>query len=198
MAQEFFAAQRPQHGLRYAEYTQLMESKAAQSDEDAESPSRRRYTELNLKRSRRIRKSFQPSEALRAAMQAISQPQLWMVITEPWCGDSAQCLPQIEGIAAASASVELRIILRDSNLDIMDLYLTNGKRGIPKLVAFAADGRELFAWGPRPQAAQQLFDDSLAAGHSNRERYEALHLWYARNRGADLDREFRMLLASHH
>jgi thioredoxin-like negative regulator of GroEL len=90
-----------------------------------------------------------------------------MVLTEPWCGDSAFLLPIIAEAAALSNHVTLRILLRDDNLDVMDQYLTGGSRSIPKLVAFSADGDELFTWGPRPEEARQLFA-SLREEHDDK------------------------------
>jgi hypothetical protein len=80
-----------------------------------------------------------------------------MVITETWYGDSAQNLPIIAKAAELNNKIDLRILLRDSNIDIIDHYLTNGQsRSIPILVAFDLDGNELFKWGPRPLTAKIL------------------------------------------
>lgn len=92
-----------------------------------------------------------------------------MVITEPWCGDSAFLLPVIAKASALDEHVTLRNLLRDDNLDIMDQYLTGGSRSIPKLVAFSAEGEELCTWGPRPEEAanrvqtlREEYDDKRA------------------------------------
>jgi hypothetical protein len=112
-----------------------------------------------------------------------------MVLTEPWCGDSAQCLPAIVKLAGANADLELQIVLRDSHLEIMDLFLTNGSRSIPRLVAFDGAGAELGQWGPRPQAAQEVFVAAKQAGLEKPEILEKLHLWYGRDRGRALAAE---------
>ncbi len=83
-----------------------------------------------------------------------------MVLTEAWCVDSAFSLPVIARAAMLSDAVTLSILPRDAHLEIMDRYLTGGSRSIPKLVAFDADGNELFTWGPRP-AAGLAFRQSL-------------------------------------
>lgn len=111
-----------------------------------------------------------------------------MVITESWCGDSAQNLPVISKIARLNSNIALRIILRDSNLDIMDNYLTNGvSRSIPILVAFDMDGNEIFRWGPRPKPAMQLVKKFRERGIVKEEYYKKLHLWCGRNKGRELD-----------
>ena len=63
---------------------------------------------------------------------------IWLIITEGWCGDAAQCIPTIEKIAAESKNIETHYVLRDENLDLIDEYLTNNARSIPKLIACAA------------------------------------------------------------
>jgi hypothetical protein len=82
-----------------------------------------------------------------------------MVLTEPWCGDSAFLLPVIAEAAALNDAVSLRILLRDDHLDVMDQYLTDGSRSIPKLVVLSNDGTERCTWGPRPDGAQQRFEE---------------------------------------
>ena len=47
-------------------------------------------------------------------------------------------------MAELNQKINLKIILRDTNPVIMDLYLTNGTRSIPIFVAFDEKGNELF------------------------------------------------------
>lgn len=148
------------------------------------------FTKLNLARTKRWLKTTQPSPELVDAVKSHGGAE-WWVITEAWCGDSAQNLPLIAG-AADAAGVPLRIVLRDDNPEIMDRYLTAGtSRSIPKLVAFNADGSECFVWGPRPQAAQALYDDWRADPRGRDfEAFETeLHTWYARDKGEALTTE---------
>ncbi|MFC2133628.1 thioredoxin family protein [Bacteroidota bacterium] len=198
MAHQFFLDKRPHNGLKYEEYVEKSKNKLESTDHsqlDENEKSLLEYAKLNLHRSARIDKTYEVNEELSTAVKAISQPQLWMVLTEDWCGDSAQNLPYIAKIAASNPLVDLRILLRDDNLDIMDLYLTNGKsRSIPKLVAFNQDGEELFQWGPRPKEAQKFVDKAKADGLSKSEFIEKLHLWYARNKGENIEDEFKEII----
>ena len=129
-------------------------------------------------------------DELKAAVRQFQIPQLWMIITEDWCGDSAQTLAQIYKIAEESDHITIRIVLRDSNMDIMEEYLTDGKMGVPKVVSFDEAGNELFQWGPRPEEAADLFKEAAEQGIPTNEIYPRLHLWYGRDRGKSLDREF--------
>ena len=152
------------------------------------------YRKLNFQRSSRLEKTFFPTDETKQIFSKINQIQKWIVITESWCGDSAQNLPVIAKLAQLSDKIRFKIVLRDSNLKFMDLHLTNGGRAIPKLIVFDEDENELFKWGPRPVEAQNLFsrlkNDGIAKSEINKE----LHLWYGRNRGKEVEREIFELL----
>ncbi len=185
-------------GLTTDQYLAAFRATAAAilpDDADEETCQRLEFTQLNLHRTERILRTWQPSAALAAELARLTRAQTWLVLTEPWCGDSAQCLPCIEVMAGLQPAISLRMVLRDENLDLMDQYLTKGKRSIPRLVAFDAEGNETFGWGPRPAAAQAVFDQAKAEDLAKPDLLERLHLFYGRDRGAALDAEFVTLLA---
>lgn len=153
------------------------------------------YVELNYSRKTRIAKTYVPSETIRSVIESITEPQFWLVITEDWCGDSAQNLPYIVAIAELNPLITLKIVQRDANLDIMDMYLTNGSRSIPKLVAFSTEGEELFQWGPRPKVAMELVKKLKDAGETSTEFIPKIHSWYTQDKGASLEKEFQELLS---
>ena len=186
-------------GMTWDAYLAVMERDAAVDPGSLEglAAERAEFSKLNLHRTRRIERTWKPSGELLALVERLPGPQTWLLLTETWCGDSAQCLPMIVRLAAAATGVTLRILLRDENLDVMDRYLTDGKQAIPKLVAFDEAGDELFRWGGRPAAAQAVMDDALAEGLEKPERLERLHLFYGRDRGRALDVEFVDLFSSY-
>ena len=94
------------------------------------------YTKLNMTRMKRIMKTTEVIDELAVLVKAIEEPITWLVITETWCGDSAQNLPVIAKIAELNPLISIRILFRDENPEVLDQYLTNGSRSIPKLVAF--------------------------------------------------------------
>ena len=74
-----------------------------------------------------------------------------VVITEDWCGDAIANLPVLARLAEASGKLELRIFLRDQNLDLADQYLKEGKyRSVPTIIFFTTDMRQLGVWIERP------------------------------------------------
>lgn len=154
------------------------------------------HIKLNYQRSLRLRKMYQVTGELKAVLQKINYPQWWIVLTEDWCGDSAQTLPYIAKMAELNDRIQLKILLRDQNIDIMEQYLTDGKRSIPKLIAFDESGRELFHWGPRPKLISERYKALEKGGFDRKYILEKLHLWYTQNRGKTLEAEILVLLKS--
>jgi len=186
-----------QTGMKYYDYLNKLINDIIETNPDSLDEKARNKFEtkrLNLQRSTRIMKTYKISENLKIEIKRIYETQTWMVITENWCGDSAQNLPYLALMAEENPFIDFKIILRDSNLDIMDQYLTNRTRSIPLLVAFNNNGDELFRWGARPKVVQDLFLQWKTEGIVKPELYEKLHLWYARNKGAAIESEFLEIL----
>lgn len=196
MAKDFFINKIPHNGMTFEKYSELADEKVNNeaSVTDEKEKELLEYTKLNVHRTGRINKTYKVSEELKEVISKIGKKQLWMMITEDWCGDSAQNLPYIAKMAEESENIDLKIIYRDENLDIMDQYLTNGtSRSIPKLVAFDEDGEELFQWGPRPQELVELVEQ-WKTEMEPKEWKEKIQLFYGRNRGKAIEQEFIDLL----
>lgn len=193
MTLKFFRDKILHSGMTYEEYKKLF---ADQIENPPGVDGKNNYDikKLNFARSTRVEKQFVPSDELIEAVKKNSEPQLWMILTESWCCDSAQILPVLAKVSKLSNNVELRILLRDSNLEIMDKYLTNGTRSIPKLIAFNEEGNELFRWGARPVALQQLINELKEKGLQKNEWLTELHKWYVNNRGKEIEKELLELL----
>jgi len=157
------------------------------------------YTRMCLQRMVRWNKTSKVSEELKQLLLQVNQSQVWLIITEAWCGDGAQSIPHLAKLADLNPLIMLKIVLRDEHPDLMDAYLTNGARSIPKLVAMTADLQvELFTWGPKPK---YLLDRHAAfkqnsEGLTYREFLEEIHLWYAKNKHKDLESEIYPLISS--
>jgi hypothetical protein len=153
------------------------------------------YGKLNRQRMHRLEKTVLLNESLAEKARKIERKQIWLVITEGWCGDAAQNIPIIEKIAAASDNVETRYVLRDENLELMDAYLTNNARSIPKLIALDADSlEEIGIWGPRPQSAMDLFIELKHQGLEKPLIMENLQRWYIADKNQSIQAEFENLL----
>lgn len=157
------------------------------------------YTRMCLQRMNRWNKTAQVSAKMRHLIERIQEPQHWLIITEAWCGDGAQSIPYIAKLVELNPALSLKIIMRDEYPEIMDAYLTNGARSIPKLVAFSKDLKvELFTWGPKPNYLMERYRDYKhdSKGVSYAEFLQEIHLWYAKNKNHDLEQELIPLLES--
>lgn len=156
------------------------------------------YTQLNVQRMHRLDKVVRLNEVLQEQIAALTTSWLWVVLTEAWCGDAAQSIPVMAKIADASPLITLKLLLRDEHPDVMNAYLTNGSRSIPKLICVTEDLQELGTWGPRPVQAQKLMTDFKA--QYPEQDYQALakemQLWYARDKTQSIQQEFTALLAT--
>lgn len=155
------------------------------------------YTKLNLSRMKRLAKTASLSDALIEKINQVKRKTYFLVISEAWCGDAAQNVPLIAKATEFSSNIEIKIILRDENLDIMDAFLTNGGRSIPKVIAIDAESLEVIGkWGPRPQAAQKLMLELKAKNAPYTEISERLQRWYIEDKTNSFQADFLELIES--
>jgi hypothetical protein len=178
----------------YAEYRALQDDLLEQGPEAH--PTMFDYINLNVHRMKRLDKTVELLPEVLKNLDNLTRPLAWVVITEGWCGDAAQNVPVLEKITEASnGKITLELVLRDQNLELMDLYLTNGGRSIPKLICFDAETKtELGTWGPRPAPAQELFMKLKADGLPKAEFIAAIHAWYASDKTHSVQLEIAELL----
>ena len=92
-----------------------------------------------------------------AYFQRLPQPLNVVALAEDWCGDVINNLPVLGRLAATSGKLNVRIFLRDQNLDLMDQYLKDGQfRSIPVFVFFDENFRELGHWIERPARIHEM------------------------------------------
>ncbi|MBC7447771.1 MAG: thioredoxin family protein [Hymenobacteraceae bacterium] len=187
--------------LSYPAYRALTDERFAEgrttsADPAYNTPAILEYARINLARMNRLDKLPLLEPATIGVAQALPRPLTALVLTESWCGDAAQIVPVLHRIADASAGrLTLRLLLRDEHPALMDQFLTNGGRSIPKLLLLdAATHAVLSTWGPRPTPAQTLVQEALAAGLPYEERNTRLHTWYAQDKTLTTQTEIRELL----
>lgn len=125
-----------------------------------------------------------------AAARALPERRRMLVLAEDWCGDAVNTVPYLARLAeAVPERLELRVLGRDDNPDLMDAHLSPaGGRAIPVVMLLDDDDYEVGWWGSRPVALQVWFDaEGRALGKE--ERYRRLRAWYARDRGRAVVRE---------
>ncbi len=81
----------------------------------------------------------------RKAVAHLNGPAKILALAEAWCGDVYRELPTAARIAEITG-MELRVFLRDQNLDIMEEFLSNGgkSRAIPVFVFYNRDLKYLW------------------------------------------------------
>lgn len=189
---EMITKEQFENGYTYEEYRKLInelfeEGKTTGNDH---SEAMLDYTKMNIQRMNRLDKTIEIDQELKDKLYKIPCQVNWLLITEAWCGDAAQNVPILNKIADASSNVKLRLILRDEHLDIMDKYLTNGGRAIPKLIILDAKMNEIATWGPRPSEVQEMvLDNKLNAKLPYGEFAKVVQKWYAKDKGKLLQRE---------
>lgn len=91
-----------------------------------------------------------------AVWQRLAEPLKVVALAEDWCGDVIDNLPILGKLAAESGKLDLRVFLRDQNLDIMDQYLKEGKfRSIPVFVFFDQQLNEIGRFIERPASVTE-------------------------------------------
>lgn len=153
------------------------------------------YIKLNQQRMSRVEKTYRLSQAVSDQLKGLKHKTHWLVLTEHWCGDASQTLPVFNHIAEMSeGKIELKLVYRDESPELMDRYLTNGSRSIPKLVQLDEHFNVNGIWGPRPTTAQKLVMQ-LKSNPETADTYaKELHLWYAKDKQISLEAEIKQLL----
>jgi thioredoxin-like negative regulator of GroEL len=180
-----------QKSISYKQYKQQMaEDLALSADLKI-----KEYINLNQRRMNRVEKTYIPSAELVTQVKNLKHKTCWLILTEHWCGDASQTLPALNAIAELSeGKIEMKLVYRDQNDELMNAYLTNGTKSIPKLIQLDEHLNVTGIWGPRPTVAQKMVKElksnpATAATYANE-----LHLWYAKNKQQELEKEVAQLL----
>lgn len=189
-----------QNSFSYTEYRNLASELIAQgkSTGHEQSEDLLHYSELNEARMNRLEKTITIADEVKTKLENLDKKYIWLVLAESWCGDAAQILPVIYKMSEASEKIDLKIALRDDNDILMQQFLTNGGRAIPKLIVLDATTLEVIAdWGPRPHGAKQLILDYKAThGIVDENAKIALQKWYLLDKGTEIQNEIIALFES--
>ena len=182
-----------ENSYNYQEFKDLTSSLIAEgkSTGHEQSEALTNYSLLNDKRMKRLDKTIKISEETIAEIKQIKEPQTWLVITESWCGDAAQNIPVIHKIAKTNPLINFKLVLRDDNEDLMNQFLTNGGKAIPKLIALDNQKNVINTWGPRPTIATKMVADYKAKnGSLDADFKKELQVWYNKDKGLSVQDDF--------
>lgn len=181
--------------MNWSEYTSLFEPVLNGENQNApyDQEVYVEYVKLNNVRISRWLKKSPILDETKEAFNNLNKELHWILIAEPWCGDASHSSPFIHMMSELSDKVNFEIMLRDSS-NIINDYLTNGGKAIPKLVIRDAKGNDLATWGPRPAEAQQLVIDMKDTDMSLQDRITKLQQWYNKDKGETIQKEFIQIL----
>ncbi len=182
----------------YTDYRKLVSDllKDGKSTGNEQSEALTKYSELNEVRMNRLDKTMQITDTVKASLDNLQSNYLGLVLSEGWCGDAAQLVPIMNKMAELSEKIDLRIVLRDENEELMNLFLTNGGKAIPKLLILDAETLTVLSdWGSRPEGAKELIMDYKAQhGVVDETAKTELQKWYLHDKGISTQNEIMMLV----
>ncbi|PZW43849.1 thioredoxin-like protein [Mesonia algae] len=188
-----------ENAMSYTEYKTLMNDLLAENKSTAaiQEESLVEYSKLNQRRMKRWEKTLKITEEAEAFFKNYDQKMLWLVVSEGWCGDAAHGLPVLNALAELNPHIELKIVLRDSEDDLINQFLTNGAKSIPKLIMLKEENLEVIeTWGPRPSTAAKLTADyKQEFGQLDASFKEDLQRWYNQDKGQTTIEDLQALLS---
>ncbi len=185
-------------GFSYSDYREHITTLLAENKTTGHTQSEvlLNYTQLNEARMNRLDKTLTVLPEVQEQLNAFPKSITWLVLAEGWCGDAAQILPILAKVADAADKVTLKIVLRDNHDELMNLFLTNGSRSIPKVVVLNSETEEVIgSWGPRPEPARKMIADYKAEhGVVDEPIKIELQKWYLKDKGETTQRELLALI----
>lgn len=173
-------------GIAYSTYRTFVKELLAEGKSTGKNQNEElsNYSKLNDKRMDRLDKTLKISEETKASLNGLKDGYTFLVIAEGWCGDAAQVLPVLNKIAEASSKIDLKVVSRDENEKLMNAYLTNGSKSIPKIIIVDKNQKAINSWGPRPSiAAKMVLDYKEQNGSIDAEIKKDLQIWYNKDKG---------------
>ena len=173
---------------------QLVENQYTSGKEKTEE--RINFTLLNDRRMKRLEKTIIVSDDIQKKLSQFKMNVTWLVVIETWCADGAQVLPVLNKMAELNNGIDLKIVLRDDNETLMDKFLTNGARAIPKLIIIDKQTDEVIGtYGPRPSTVTKIVEDfKQLHGKITPEFKEDIQRWYNKDKGQTIMEDLMSLM----
>jgi len=182
---------RVRNGLTFEQFMRQWREKNAMSMKGLDKIQRRSrfYSKYNLERQEKVQREWEMSPSFESAVMSFEGPLQWAFITDDWCIDSAYSLPLLLKATQLREDVSLSILMKDENLDILDMFLTRGARSIPKLIAIEDDGSIRYSWGPQPEEIRLIRKDLIDSGAEGRIVSGTTIDWYADDGWLEVEKE---------
>ena len=174
-------------GISYTAYRNLVERLVSENTTTGATKTEAliAYTKLNDRRMKRWDKTLKIPLSFEEKITSVDSKVTWLVITESWCGDAAHLMPVMNKISEMNENISFKVVLRDENDELMNQFLTNGSKSIPKLIMIDdATNDVVSTYGPRPNEATKLVNDfKNEHGLLTPEFKQDLQVWYNKDKG---------------
>ena len=181
--------------MDFEQYYSLFDEIQSNKKSPYDNPYFLELVKLNLARTKRWLKWGEINKELKDLITTISEKQNWLVISEHWCGDSANILPFIYKLSQLNPLINLTIQLRDSDSEI-DSYLTNGKKSIPVFVVRDEFNNDILLGSSRPIKCQSYFENLKLEIEDADERKRMVQVWYNEDKGKSFQEDLLTLFKS--
>jgi hypothetical protein len=181
-------------GKTYLEYRKLLSDLLLEKKSTAAEQTDKltHYSFLNEGRMKRLDKTLSLSKENTNKLKTLQKEYIWLVISEGWCGDAAQILPVFHKMELASdKKIDLKIVLRDENEALMNLFLIQKAKSIPILIILDKQtGLVADHWGPRPKGAKKMIEVyKKNFGIIDEVAKTELQRWYFKDKGISTQNE---------
>ena len=187
-----------ERSVSYDNYVDMVEQYAITNSTSGDNKSEAlvAVTKLNERRVKRWNKTLIVNNEVLKRISSFNKQITWLVITESWCGDAAHVLPVINKVASLKSNINMRVVFRDENPELMDNFLTNGARSIPLLIMIDNEkGEVMKTYGSRPEILTSMVREYKEMhGAITTEFKEEIQRWYNKDKGQTIMEELSELL----
>ena len=165
--------------INYDSYCGYVENQAENStDKYAE------YFPINYQRMERLNKNLSIPDSLKAKINQLT-PLYYLILSEGWCGDCAQIVPILAKMEKASKNIELKILIAEENLELLDKYLINNSRSVPLVLGINKENFKVeFKWGARPLFGLELLKKYKSDENYSKDMFQKdLQIAYNKDKG---------------
>lgn len=186
------------HSYAYPDYRKVVSDLLAQGKSTGleQNENLLHYSKLNETRMNRLEKTIHLDQKTIKKLNSLRKEYLWLTLSEGWCGDAAQIVPILFKIASSTDKISLKVVFRDENEALMNFFLTNGAKAIPKVIILDKQTLKVVStWGPRPQGAAHLINSyKKQYGVVDETAKTELQLWYLHDKGLSVQKELTDLM----
>ena len=147
------------------------------------------YSRKNIDGFRGGYEKAEIDEELAKEVKAFEGDVCLLVMGADWCGDVVANLPAVAKLADLNpAHIQVRVLDRDRNEDLLAYCMTDGTKSIPKIIVCSRDMSSYSLWGPRPTECQRIMTDNKGK-MPKEEIYPMLREWYMNDKHRTLLKE---------